>query len=49
MDADLERRLGERGAEDGFELGFAERGQSRFGDVDVPSPLFGEMILLLGN
>ena len=37
MDADLERRPGERGTEDGFELRLAERGQSRFGDVDVPS------------
>ena len=32
---------GERRTEDGFERGFEERGQSRIGDGDVPSSLFG--------
>ena len=40
MDADLGRKLGGRRTEDAFKLGFVEKGQSRFGDVDVPLPLF---------
>lgn len=41
MDLDLERGPGGRRRAEGFDLGFAEKGESRFRDADVPSAIFG--------